>query len=322
MDDGNATFENKTIDSVTNHHSTCFESYAEKLLGKPIHTQSFAIGGQMPSDTCALFRAMTAKENARPILIWGVGPRDLVDSTFHDAASTETVRYLDRVCFPNDVLPESKSAWKTIERQLEKGLYLYGNRSTLQCFQRQATEGLLNKTVGTTFNTIQAPNALLKIASAGQPEENSKGQWMAAPYKQKATRKPYWKDNSKEYSLRYRPFRVKTFENQSKYMQTFLQEAHTLGFPVLLVNMPLLKENIDLLPAGVYNQYIERLRILAKQNGAKFLDFNMPGMFCRSDFCDPVHLHGLGAQKFLRILADEAKPLMENSSLAGKNSQI
>lgn len=319
VNDGDSSFLQKPLDAVKNHRSTYFESYAGKLLGKPVTTHSFAIGGQMASDACALFRAMPAKSAERPLLIWGVAPRDLVDSSFSDPATTETVRYLDKVSYPQDVLPESRRVWKQAERQIERGFTLYGMRADFQCIERALAESIIGRITGTKFDTIHTPQPLLKLAMAEQPEENSPGQWMVAPYHQKAASHGLWNDNSKEYSMRYQPFRPKVFNSQSRYMDKLLQQAHQMGFSVLLVNMPLLKQNTDLLPPGIYDKYLQQVTALAAKNNAAFIDCNTPGIFSREDFCDPVHLHGLGAQKFLRIVAEKVGKMSADNALAGKN---
>lgn len=322
VDDGDASYLDKSLDSLKNNGSRYFQFCAEKTLGKPFRTHSFAIGGQMASDTLALFRATIAKDKARPLLVWGIGPRDLLDSSFSDAATTETVRYLDRVLYPQDVLPESKPFWKQCERQIERGIFLYGKRSDSQCLERQLAEQLIGQTIGTKFDTIHAPKPLLRLAAAQQPEENAQGEWIVAPYRQKAARLPYWTDNSKEYAMRYQPFKAKLFASQCQYLDKFLAEAHQMGFPVMLVNMPILKENSDLLPPGVYDKYVSCISQSARKNGATFVDCNSMGAFTRKDFCDPVHLHGLGAQKFLRIVANRLKNVSDNNAIAGNNTQF
>jgi hypothetical protein len=322
VNDGDSSFLQKPLDAVKNHRSKYFEAYAGKLLGKPISTHSFAIGGQMASDACALFRALPAKADGRPVLVWGVAPRDLVDSSFSDPASTETVRYLDKVTYPQDVLPESKRVWKQVERQIERSIYLYGKRADFQIVERHLAETIIERLLGTTFNTIKAPQPLLKIAMAEQPEENSPGQWIVSPYSLKVAKHALWTDNSEEYAMRYRPFKAKVFNNQSQYMDKLLQQADKMGFSVVLVNMPLLKQNTDLLPAGIYDKYLSRVEELAHKNNAYFVDFNKPGIFCREDFCDPVHLHGLGAQKFLRKVAEHVDKLCKTNALAGKAQPI
>lgn len=322
VNDGDSSFLQKPLDAVKNHRSAYFESYAGKLLGKQITTHSFAIGGQMASDACALFRALPAKGDSRPILIWGVAPRDLVDSSFSDPATTETVRYLDKVSYPKDALPESKRIWKQLERQIERGIYLYGRRADFQCVERKLSEALIGSLTSTKFDTIQTPQPLLKIAMAEQPEENFPGQWIVTPYSQKAARHALWNDNSKEYVMRYQPFKPKVFNNQTQYMEKLLQQAHQMGFAVILVNMPLLKENTDLLPSGIYDKYLNAISELAKKNGASFVDCNRAGLFSRADFCDPVHLHGLGAQKFLRIVAAQVSKVTGQNALAGKAANL
>lgn len=317
VNDGDSSYLQKPFDAVKHHRSLYFENYASQLLGKPVTTHSFAIGGQMASDAAALFATLPAKESARPTLIWGVAPRDLLDASFSDPASTETVRYLDKVAYPNDALPESKRVWKRLERVIEQSFHIYGARADFQCMLRNFEEALLTASLGSKFDQIHVPQPLLKIAMAEQPEENFPGQWQVTPYSVKAAKHALWVDNSKEYRMRYQPFKQKIFNTQSKYMDKFLTLAKQKGFRVIMVNMPLTKENTNLLPAGVYDKFVERVRELAQNNGATFIDCNRDGLFTKADFCDPVHLHGPGGQKLLRVIADS---IAQTTSVAEKAS--
>lgn len=305
INDADATSQKKSLDAVKHHRSAFFEDALAKETGLPVKTGSLAIGGQMASDSFALFSTLLADRPERPLIVWGIAPRDLVDSSFFNPHDSETVRYLEKVAFPNDVLPERARFWEEAERGGERFFYLYGKRLDVQKMQRDLSEAVLAALVGTRFDTIHTPQKILKMTMGAIPEECSPNQWLVTPYQEKIAGSGEFTDNTQEYLMRYQPFRPKLFDRQSRYLNRFLSEARQRGFETVLVNMPLTADNLRLLPEGVYDRYLSTVKNAAVRHGAHFLDFNASGNFGQKDFCDPVHLHGIAGQKFLRLLAAE-----------------
>lgn len=316
INDADATHFNNTLDAVAHHRSQYLESVLSKKLDRPVSTQSLAIGGQMASDAYALFSALIAPRKERPLLVWGIAPRDLVDSSFADPYNSETVRFLKKVTFPEPVLPERARFWTEVENGLERVFSLYGKRTDLQREHRVVAERLISQVIGTRFDTIRTAQPLLKLTLGAVPEECAPGQWLVAPYRDKLSKSEGFADNSKEYEMRYRPFRKKLFDRQCRYLDRFLSRAEELGFRTVLVNMPLCKDNLSILPDGVYALYLKKVSQSAAAHGAEFIDLNRSTLFARSDFCDPVHLHGVAGQKFLDILASQ----LTDSTLVARRS--
>ncbi|HEY9784045.1 MAG TPA: hypothetical protein V6D17_01500 [Candidatus Obscuribacterales bacterium] len=318
INDSDATFLQRTLDAVSHHHSAYFEKVMSEKLKRPIRTASFAIGGQMASDAYALSKFLLRKDQ-QPLIVWGIAPRDLVDSSFQDPCDSETIHYLQKVAAPDDVLPEKKRFWANVENQLNKWIYIYQKRFDLQALQHSLCRWAINQLMGTKFDTIQTPQAILKMAKGNLPEDTAPGQWMVAPYNRKhALGMAAFADNSKEYQMRYRPFKEQLFERQCTYVERFLDLAKQKGSRVVFVNMPLLPENLAILPDGIYALYLRRLHAIASKHGALVIDFNKDGLFDRSDFCDPVHLHGEGGQKFLRMLANRLNVRAQLAAKAAK----
>ncbi len=140
----------------------------------------------------------------------------------------------DKVAYPQDALPESKRFWKQIERQIERSVYLYGRRADFQCVERKIAEATIGFFTGTKFDTILAPQCVAQNCCGGTTEKNSPGQWMVTPYSQKAAKHALWNDNSKEYVMRYQPFKPKVFNNQTQYAEKLLRQANQMGFAVVL----------------------------------------------------------------------------------------
>ena len=122
------------------------------------------------------------------------------------------------------------------------------------------------------------------------------------------------RDNSEEYRTRYNPFKLKTFIEQASYLEKFLSLNRELGTKVVLVNMPLTPDNMHLMPAGLYNSYLAKIRSLANKYQAEVLDFNSGTFFSRKEFCDTAHLNGLGGEKLAQLVCNRISQYWQSSN--------
>lgn len=298
VNDGDATYLHTQLDAVLHHRSVFFESLLTNRRALPVRTASLAVGGQMASDVYAICAALFSNAAYKPkAVIWGIAPRDFIDSTFTDVQSSEIVRYLGRVA-RSDLLGEKRSIWSTFDAKLEDSLYLYGNRVQ---FLSQTIAGV-SMPLGSLMPPQEAATAqaLRKIITRAGVDDNLPGQWLVAPYAPNVS----FSDNTAEYKQRYRPFKPWLFNKQLGYLEKSLQFCRRHGVRMILVNMPLTNANLCLIPDGVYAQYSSRVQELAVAYDAEFVDFNQNGCFTPSEFADTVHLNGLGGMKFWRLLAD------------------
>jgi hypothetical protein len=317
VNDGDATTLGQNIDGTTHHRSVTLERALNNSAGKPVLTQSFAIGGQMASDAYAILRALFGQDaslnnsNAEiqkrfvkpKLIVWGIAPRDFLDATFLDPYSSTTVTYLDRVSSNHDALGTRKPYfWREVEHFFDLICYSYDQRERLLVVQKDLMYGLLadlGLVSRSDLGMVKTPQELLRIARRELPEDNGINQWMVKPQTSPITQ---FEDNSKEYTARYQPYKEKLFNSQLDYLQKFLLLAKGLGIKVVLVNMPLTPENMALIPQGRYQDYLARVQGLSNQSQARFIDLNKDGIFTRQYFNDPVHLNGYGSQRFFTMV--------------------
>lgn len=306
LHDGDSTYENRIYDAVLHHRDYALEDLLEKATGKSVRTASVAIGGQMASDVYALTTVALSGEYKPRTIIWGIAPRDFVDATFFKPETSETVRYMAQISDRNP-LENRSSFWSELERKLGHIIYVYGTRAQAIAAQVEATRSALAAVGFKDLESVHCPPALLHIAVAELPDDNGLNQWNVSPY---APNAPKFADNTQEYRERYNPFRRDLFENQLRFFDKTLRYCKDHGIHVVLVNMPLTQTNLKLLPAGVYDKYRARTEQIAHDDGAELLDFNRAGLFQPKEFADTVHLNGLGAVHFWRLLvSDHAKEL-------------
>jgi len=318
VNDGDAATLGEEIDGTTHHRSITLEralADAKNPSSAPL-TQSYAIGGQMASDAYAIFHTLyngtdpIVKNRFLPpdVIVWGIAPRDLMDATFLDPYSSTTVAYLDKLKFNHDSLgSRGFSFWRKMEGVGDRMIYSYDQREHFVVLQKKVMYGLLGImgiVPAKDMGTVKTPQELLRIARRELPEDNGLRQWMVKPQTGPITQ---FEDNSKEYTSRYNPFKQKLFDLQVSYLEKFLAMANEHNIRVLLVNMPLTPDNLNLIPAGKYQTYLDTVKKTAAANNAVFVDYNDGKQFPREYFNDPVHLNGYGSQRFFRKVADDIK---------------
>ena len=149
---------------------------------------------------------------------------------------------------------------------------------------------------------VRTPDWLLRDMNVAYGEDNVEGEWICRPFSQKIQTHL---DNTIEYKQRYNPFHEDLYQNQLAYGVKLLKMARDQNTKVVMINMPLRKSNLSLMPAGIYDRYLRDIEKAAEENGALFINMNNDKIFAPADFWDPVHLNGLGSIKFINLLCKE-----------------
>ena len=313
VNEGDAAHYNKLIDTATHHRSDYLQDLLKNQLSKPVSTFSFAIGGQMASDVYAIASNFIKPQSKPKLIIWGIAPRDLLDSAFPGAISSDTAQYMNKIAGYDLIAHEHTNLNSILDQCLRQVCSIYSHhldflaalKQSLRTLQTEKTFPLLTQKSDATDSAGRAT----MVRQLMNPRDGSMGdieigEWLisanASPSKE-------LKDNTHEYFVRYNPFKPKTFTAQTIYMQKFLQQQKDLGVKVVLVNMPLTQKNMNLLPAGLYDKYLFTVKQSAANYGAIVVDFNHDPHFSVSDFFDAVHLNGLGSEKLLKLIADTKK---------------
>lgn len=311
LNDGDSTYVNKPFDAVTHHRAFYLEHLLEEKLHKPVSTASLAIGGQMASDVYALTTTLFTRNPKPSAIVWGIAPRDFLDSSFTNPDSSETVRYMNKVSGSTDVLSTKRRIlWDRIQNIADGSFYLYGKRGDLVASTLPYAKSAIHQVrPDADLETVRTPSPLLSYAMKNLPEDNGVDQWRVTPYSPSKV----FSDNTAEYMMRYHPFRPKVLETQLSYFEKFLAFAKQEAIAVTLVNMPLTADNLKLLPPGSYDQYLSGVKAIATKYGAQCLDFNDQKTFPRSEFADTVHLNGLGGKHFFELVSAQMNANLNSS---------
>lgn len=115
-----------------------------------------------------------------------------------------------------------------------------------------------------------------------------------------------------EYNRVYNPANENLFTKQVSYLEKMLAMADANNITLAFVNMPLTKQNEDLLGAERATRYKQVVAELIKKHGQTFYDFDQPSQYGLDDYEDSCHLNAQGGRKFYNELV---RQLSSNSAV-------
>jgi hypothetical protein len=296
-----ANYLNANLD-LTNHHSS---SYLEGSLKRAFNkgdfaTFSLAAPGQMPSDAYITLKGMVASASRPDIVIYGVAPRDFIDSTLTAPGDTDAFKYITRFVNIDDVAQRVfRSPWSKLDWLFQRNIYLYcyslDIRIVCEEFGTRALATILPRPwTKTPFSWWDRRNLLPGYL----PAEVHPDALMAGPIDRKTAEAKY-SDNTLEYMQRYKNPDIHTYRTQMYFLTKIADFCRKERIELVIVNMPVTLDNLRLLKPGGYMGYLQGLREFAIINKLSVYDLNDFGQFNRKDFHDTVHLNAFGGQKFL-----------------------
>jgi hypothetical protein len=297
-----ANYFNKSLDLTTYHKASYLEHLLRVRFGGDFQTANLSAPGQMPSDAYLMLQAMVATANRPDVVIYGIAPRDFIDSTLACPADTEPFHFLKRLVNIDDISPVVfESPLPRLDWWLQKQVYLYGYATDFQMASTQASTTALSYLAPQPYNNPPftwwdrvrlIPNYL--------PAEIHPEAVMAQP-----TDKPApFRDNRLEYAQRYKNPNPHTYRNQIYFLKKIAKFCKSEGIELVVVNMPITLYNVAMLPPGVYMRYLQDMREFAANNTVTFYDLADFNHYQIADFNDSVHLNAFGGKKFFDNLVD------------------
>ena len=298
---GDATAFGLTQNNALHHRA----AFLEKLLNESLHRTysifSFAIAGQMVSDAYSITYCCLNGKQKPDYIVYGIAPRDFMDNTLPNPASTETFKYLSRVSDLSHIAMRARpSIWDRFDYWVGNVSFLYAHRNDILSLQHRYVKLFFAKThLMEDLNLTRNPFPLRKLAMLEMPEDNGVNEVFTPPHAQ--GERSF--DNSSEYRARYRSFNRKLFNDQNSYLTDLMSLCDQRGIKLIVVNMPVTAGNIQLMPPGFYSHYLETVKGATSAHHQTFIDLNNPQEFPDSCFLDSVHLNGKGGVNFFAKLA-------------------
>jgi hypothetical protein len=298
---GDATAFGVIQNNALHHRAYLLEQLLKQSLHREYSIFSFAIAGQMVSDAYSITSCCLKGQQKPSYIIYGIAPRDFMDNTLPNPASTETFKYLSRVSDLSQIAMRARpSIWDRFDYWVGNVSFLYAHRNDILSLQHRYIKLFFAKThLMEDLNLTHNPIALRKLAMLEMPEDNGVNEVFTCPYRPDEK----FMDNSSEYRARYRSFNHKLFNEQSSYLTDLMTMCDKRGIKLIIVNMPVTSGNVQLMPPGFYSQYLETVKGMTSAHHQTFIDMNNPKEFPDNCFLDSVHLNGKGGVNFFGKLA-------------------
>ncbi len=286
--------KDKGIADIFRYHNSEALKSELKTAGREQKTvYSLAVFGQMASDAYLMTNEYVKGDKTPKIIVYGIAPRDFHDHSLASPMATFSFQKIVNLSnFPKYAgafLPdfEKKADWLAMHL-----CYFYGKRWRLQ----METDKAINK-VYSTFGIID-PNATKSDTTA------------PGGFMMEGSTEDRWNNSVKEYKGRYKEIAEKDHSLQMSFLTRTLKNLRERGVKVVLVNMPLTKRNLDILPQGFYASYQKEIKDVADMPGVKLVDLGNSKDFDDNDYWDTTHLNHVGGHKLLNHVVPAVKELL------------
>ena len=279
----------QVIDSLTHRHASTMEIYLSKMLNHPVSVFSLASPGAMCSDAFMASKALFDKKHTPKVVVLSLAPRDFIDNTMPYPAVTEPFKFYSHYVNPGKLTAAAylePMSWLQLAMDSVPFRKL-GNYVQTSCFVSDANS---------TPRQTAANNALAAVLGGGEALPNK---WLVP-----ANIPPMWVDNSKEYLRRFKDPHPPVYKSELAFFDHFLSEMHARGIKVLVVAMPSLPMNRQLLPESFWTEFRRRLSTDSAQHGAQWMDLTNDPSFAKADYLDTVHLNAGGGAKLFHKLSE------------------
>lgn len=317
-----ANYQNKSVDLTQYHKAIYLDHKLRTAFGGSFNTFNLALAGQMPSDAYLALRAMVNCAHRPDVVIYGLAPRDFLDSTLNSPVDTEPFRYFKRLVNVDDV---AKAMFRTplakLDWFLQRLVYLYGTSVDFQLVAGDGIENFLSWAVpvppGTKPFTWWDRTRLLPRYLPGELIPNAV---MHVPV-DRATAIARYKDNTPEYIARYKSPDELTYKTQIFFLYQIANFCRKERIELIVVNMPITFQNAIILKPQTFANYLQGMKIICFETGTIYFDLCDFNFFQMTDFDDTVHMNAFGGTKFIDALVERLKTDWRASSsmaLAGK----
>ncbi len=319
-----AEHRKEALDTTDQREVTRLSDALKNLTGKQPEVFNLAMGGAMVSDHYLLARTLFKGGQKPKAVIIGVNPRDFLDNTLPSASSTDAFYFLSpyvnvsklaAVSFagPFNLLDYRLKEWLPLKQVTT---ILKGSEppslANVATFTNPEAKGVLDSTnkSGTAVNTK------VLQAISGSAGDVRQGQWRipAEP--------PYlFIDNTKEYVRRYKNPNPPCLAGQKAYFHALLTFLTEEDIKVVVVGMPSLQSNRDILPSAFWSQFKNYLQTETMACGGSFVDLFADQRFGSHDFLDTVHLNRWGGGRLISVLAKELAKNSEITAALGNQTK-
>lgn len=304
-------FNEKSLNEVRQYTGAKYlEHLIEEKNGTKLSAFNLTCVACMASDAELILRRAIDAGRAPKIVIFGIGPRDFIDNIVPPVGKTPVCQLLsNRITLP-EIFSERRTIEETRDLLLGQLVYLYKVRSDYKTML-----------TGWACDLFAHPADLYEsnqLAKLSQKEETTR---QVCKIEQTADQSPNKLEANKqtsksaqfadlpEWKERYRPANNDRFEKEKAAFQKMLAVCKEKGIRMIVVNMPLTKENKDIVPKKLLARYQNEICAMPAEYGDEMLDLDASGEFQLSDFYDSAHVNAQGGKKVQELMVSSAKTL-------------
>lgn len=281
-----------------------YEAALSKIAARDISVKVLAVPGASTSDQALVAKNLLASKKIPKLLVLTYAPRDFIandlaeNPDFTPSARVFHYAKLEHEFLPVSWNPDSLVTWSKAHHDFIDAV----RRQVLRRIKDEACR--LSGHPDTLFHA--AP--VLKTAQIEDVEPETKAD-VKIKIDDLISANPDLQVDLNLYKTRYKPFNKKRMQEQMSFLEELLRTAQSKNVPVLLLGMPLSRENIAILGEDKYQLLSGEIQVLANKYGADLTDMNAATNYeasfnLRKDFADSVHLNSDGSRRFVSMASD------------------
>jgi Protein of unknown function (DUF1574) len=292
------------------HYKRCdyFKMLISNSLGRNVDVVNLGMAGIVASDQKLILEKALAFKKKPSLVVWTVAPAEFVWNDGRELDKTRIGLAFKTYAWPADAGSLALNADR-LRREFVWHFDLLEN-------ELAACKAPMSSYVNQLLQRPEEPdkNAAAKQAIAENPTEEVSSEMDAYGRKNRLEDIPHFK-------LNYAKIDNKLFNKQLECFKQTLDLCNQNDVPVVVVNMPLTKNNRNLLDKSVYEKYISSISEIAQKHHSPLIDMDNSNQFAMSDFYDSTHLNEVGGKKLFTALAERIPKLAaDQPQVAGINT--
>jgi hypothetical protein len=285
----------QTIISASSYHlAQGLDNELSRLGFEEPHVYSLAVGGALMSDDYLLLYHYLKNHPKPAVVVLDCAPRSFNDTGVTQPDSTPIFDY----CFQLQDLPDLH---KLYLKKFDAKVNYLCSRVFFTYHHRQWLSDVTQKHIASTLGNLQKglcsiSSQLASIDTGAQGVQSFRTNSVtASPDEVK------FATSLHEYKDRYWCTSRERLGPQLRFLKLISQFCASKEIKLIVVNMPLSKENRQLLPKGFYTDFVTDVATVGSR--AIFLNLSSQGDWPRTCYDDSVHLNEKGGVKLNHLLA-------------------
>jgi hypothetical protein len=286
-----ARYDAKFIAQELGNYSkaSCFEDALKKTAKSPLTVANLATGGELMSDQYLVLKHWIGSGKKPEYAICDLSPREFQDNWQRSIQSTTICK----------VLSDEFSLFELFFANLAGGdlRFLLNFQSVIYKDRAMYKEACLRN-----YGALFQLHSTLEIKELSKAEKSNSNDDSDKPIYDSNYKGPY--DLAAYYKKTYLPLDKSMYKKELFFLTAYLKLAQEKNIKVLLVLMPLPRENLEMLPIQFREQFVADMKRIALQYKAVLVQPASQDIYTSSDFEDFAHLNAQGGQKLFAAIAD------------------